>query len=204
MFTQRVLEEVRNPELRKILFSKGKDKESRLQWIRDKIKNLHFPKRKGTVDVSGSLQQSDLLREFYLAIAENGLQYTFDNANQYLKPGDLPVHINSLSGKVDNSDKHVIIVGAGMSGLVAAYELAKERYSVEILEMSQRFGGRVKTFTQKDGFDRGLHSDGEYTAGSTCIITDRPRLHAICGVVHLWGFYTYSSVEIICCMWGAS
>ena len=57
--------------------------------------------------------------------------------------------------------QRVIIVGAGMSGLVAAYELAKEKYSVEILEMSQRFGGRVKTFTQKDGYDRGLHSDGE-------------------------------------------
>ena len=181
MFTQRVLEEVRNPELRKILFSKGKDKASRLEWIQDKIKNLHFPKRKGTVDVSGSLQQSDLLREFYLAIAENGLQYTFDHANQYLKPGGLPVHVSSRSGQVDNSNKHVIIVGAGMSGLVAAYELAKENYSVEILEMSQRFGGRVKTFTQKDGFDRGLHSDGEQPSVPACIITNRLHM-ARCGV----------------------
>ena len=55
----------------------------------------------------------------------------------------------------------IIIVGAGMSGLVAAYELSKAGYNVQILEMSQRFGGRVKTLDQKDGFDRGLHTDGE-------------------------------------------
>ena len=48
-----------------------------------------------------------------------------------------------------------------MSGLVAAYELSKAGYNVQILEMSQRFGGRVKTLDQKDGFDRGLHVDGE-------------------------------------------
>ena len=55
----------------------------------------------------------------------------------------------------------IIIVGAGMSGLVAAYELSKVGYNVQILEMSERFGGRVKTLDQKDGFDRGLHVDGE-------------------------------------------
>ena len=55
----------------------------------------------------------------------------------------------------------IIIVGAGMSGLVAAYELTKAGYNVQILEMSQRFGGRVKTLDIKDGFDRGLHTDGE-------------------------------------------
>ena len=48
-----------------------------------------------------------------------------------------------------------------MSGLVAAYELSKAGYNVQILEMSERFGGRVKTLDQKDGFDRGLHVDGE-------------------------------------------
>ena len=40
--------------------------------------------------------------------------------------------------------------------------LVKEGYTVTILEMSQRYGGRVKTLNQKDGFDRGLHTDGTY------------------------------------------
>ena len=53
------------------------------------------------------------------------------------------------------------MVGAGMSGLVAAYELKKAGYNVKILEMSQRYGGRVKTLNEKDGFDRGLHTDGK-------------------------------------------
>ena len=62
---------------------------------------------------------------------------------------------------IDIPKEDVIIVGAGMSGLVAAYELSKAGYNVKILEMSQRFGGRVKTLDQKDGFDRGLHTDGK-------------------------------------------
>lgn len=53
-----------------------------------------------------------------------------------------------------------------MSGLVAAYELSKAGYNVQILEMSQRFGGRVKTLDQKDGFDRGLHTDGKLCIAS--------------------------------------
>lgn len=57
--------------------------------------------------------------------------------------------------------ENVIIVGAGMSGLVAAYELKRAGYNVQILEMSQRYGGRVKTLDQKDGYDRGLHTDGK-------------------------------------------
>ena len=163
MFTKRVLSEIRDPELKQRLSSR-KGKESRLEWIKDNISKFRFPGTRGTVDVSGSLQQTDLLREFYLSIAEKGLQYAYDNANQYVKPGDLPQPLPfspNAEKVVDNSDKHVLIVGAGISGLVAAYELAKEKYNVEILEMSQRFGGRVKTFTQEDGFDRGLHSDGE-------------------------------------------
>ena len=160
MFTKRVLSEIRDSELKQRLSSK-EGRESRLEWIKDAIDKFGT---RGTVDVSGSLQQTDLLREFYLSIAEKGLRYAYDHANQYVKPRDLPRSMTfspNVKKVVDNSDKHVLIVGAGISGLVAAYELAKEKYNVEILEMSQRFGGRVKTLTQEDGFDRGLHTDGE-------------------------------------------
>lgn len=43
--------------------------------------------------------------------------------------------------------KHVKIIGAGMAGLVAAYELSKLGHTVEVIEASRRVGGRVWTHT---------------------------------------------------------
>nr|AHE14525.1 EspO-like indole-3-pyruvic acid imine synthase [uncultured bacterium] len=40
----------------------------------------------------------------------------------------------------------VVILGAGMAGLVAAYELQQRGYAVEVLEGSRRLGGRVHTY----------------------------------------------------------
>jgi monoamine oxidase len=47
--------------------------------------------------------------------------------------------------------RHVMILGAGMAGLVAAYELLKLGNTVEILEASGGAGGRVHTHHFKDG-----------------------------------------------------
>jgi len=55
------------------------------------------------------------------------------------------------------NDKKVYIIGAGISGLVAAYELETVGYRPIILEASGSIGGRVKT-DLKDGYllDRGF------------------------------------------------
>jgi monoamine oxidase len=50
---------------------------------------------------------------------------------------------------ISPSDR-IIIVGAGMAGLVAAYELSKTGYDVLVLEANNRIGGRV--FTIRDPF----------------------------------------------------
>ena len=51
--------------------------------------------------------------------------------------------------------KRVIIVGAGLAGLSAAYELAQLGHDVTILEARTRPGGRVHTL--RDAFAEGLH-----------------------------------------------
>jgi monoamine oxidase len=67
------------------------------------------------------------------------------------------------------SGTKVLVLGAGMAGLVAAYELRKAGYAVEVLEYNERAGGRSWTlrggdeYTELGGaaqrceFDRGLY-----------------------------------------------
>src|SRR5258707_6026703 len=56
-----------------------------------------------------------------------------------------------------NKKKRVVVVGAGMAGLVAAYELLKAGHDPIILETRQRVGGRV--YTVRDPFSDGLHGE---------------------------------------------
>ena len=56
--------------------------------------------------------------------------------------------------------KKVVIVGAGLAGLVAAYELVRAGHDVEILKMQQRVGGRIKTMSSESLYP-GLWSDGK-------------------------------------------
>src|SRR6187401_1358367 len=50
---------------------------------------------------------------------------------------------------------NVIVAGAGLAGLAAAYELVRMGHRVTVLEARDRPGGRVLTL--RDGFDGGLH-----------------------------------------------
>ena len=53
--------------------------------------------------------------------------------------------------------KTVVIVGAGISGLVSAYELRRAGFKVKVLEARERVGGRVWTLRQGDRIE---HNDG--------------------------------------------
>ncbi|KAL9959928.1 hypothetical protein ACROYT_G033306 [Oculina patagonica] len=97
----------------------------------------------------GPIQQSDLLKPLCMDIARNGLNYAFQ------KWSNVDPEPHSKTQK----PKKVIVVGAGMAGLVAAFELAQVGHDVMVLESQTRVGGRVYTLGEKDGFAKGLHAE---------------------------------------------
>ena len=110
-------------------------------------------------EVEEPLHQGDLLRPLYMDIAKHGLSYAYKKFG-----GDASLVIPRPPEEVEQTtnSKHVIIVGAGMAGLVAARELRRVGHTVRIIETQKRVGGRVKTFDHKDGFKEGLYVDGMY------------------------------------------
>ena len=54
-------------------------------------------------------------------------------------------------------NKTVTIIGAGMAGLSAAYDLHRAGWKVTVLEARDRVGGRV--YTLRDPFTEGLYAE---------------------------------------------
>jgi monoamine oxidase len=52
---------------------------------------------------------------------------------------------------IDSDRKRITIIGAGIAGLVAAYELEQLGHRVEVLEGSRRIGGRIHTHRFRSG-----------------------------------------------------
>lgn len=60
----------------------------------------------------------------------------------------------------------VVIIGSGLGGLVSANILAKEGYSVCVLEKNNQYGGNLQTFVrEKTIFDTGVHYIGGLNKG---------------------------------------
>jgi monoamine oxidase len=57
----------------------------------------------------------------------------------------------------DFSSKKIIIIGAGIAGLVSAYELKRAGHQVTVLEAQQRVGGRILTL--REPFSHGLYGE---------------------------------------------
>jgi monoamine oxidase len=62
-----------------------------------------------------------------------------------------------LKGLCHSRKKGVAILGAGMAGLVAAYELFRAGHDVTVLEAQDKVGGRIRTL--RDPFTHGLYAD---------------------------------------------
>ena len=120
--------------------------------------------QKITIQKGDAVQQSDMLKPFYMTLVRQGLDAAY---KEYSKddPFDPPSYVvqsGHISTQPRNSRKRkIIIIGAGMAGMAAAYELKRVGHDVQILEMQERVGGRVKTFAEKEGFAKGLYVDGK-------------------------------------------
>jgi monoamine oxidase len=92
--------------------------------------------------------------------------------------------VNQGIAKKFNSEKpkKVVIVGAGLAGLSAAYELLRAGHEPLILEAQQRVGGRI--YTMREPFARGLYGEagalfdpGEQTLLHDEIVKPEGRIH---------------------------
>lgn len=63
--------------------------------------------------------------------------------------GLLAIFFTTTSVFAENSDPKVVVVGAGLAGLTAAYRLQKEGIDVDLYEARNRVGGRVLTVCVK-------------------------------------------------------
>lgn len=100
------------------------------------------------------ITQTDCYKPFYMEILQFGLNYAY---KEQTHPGE---NNDKFKYTKTTKPKHVIVIGAGMSGLSAAYELAQVGHKVTILEKQSRVGGRVKTLSEPHFF-KGLWSDCE-------------------------------------------
>lgn len=112
---------------------------------------------------------SESRRNFLMRVAQAGGYSAVYAAMQCL--GLLPVSalastLPKLPGEF-GSGKRVVVLGAGMAGLVAAYELRKAGFSCTVLEALPRPGGRAWTVRQgtKVAFTDGTVQHCEWGAG---------------------------------------
>jgi monoamine oxidase len=89
------------------------------------------------------------------------LKQTAMAAAAFSLPLPNPFGLGQARSERRSTPKRVIIVGAGLAGLSAAYELTQAGHDVTVLEARTRPGGRV--FTLRDPFPEGLHAE----AGAT-------------------------------------
>ena len=76
------------------------------------------------------------------------------------------------------SNKKIVVIGAGISGLTTAYLLFKEGYDVVVLEKKDNVGGSIET-VDANGFlfDRGPNSGLETTPLIQQLVRDFHKKH---------------------------
>ena len=90
---------------------------------------------------------SDITRREFIRrsiILSMGASYIISCADNEMSTNE---ELPDTPGGIDGNENHkkIIIIGAGISGLVAGYELSLAGHDITILEARDRIGGRVLT-----------------------------------------------------------
>ena len=151
--------EIDTPELKDVLL---RSIDAEPNWLSGDLKNYPGTRKmdipvqtEGDEKLLPPIQQGDLLKPLLMDILNFGLPYAY--AKYKCLPSEDPEPFKCAQ---TNNPKTVIIVGAGIAGLCAGFELQHAGHKVQILEMQLRVGGRIKTFTEKQGFAKGLYVEG--------------------------------------------
>ena len=96
------------------------------------------------------IQQDDNYKDFMTTITDGGLQYAYQSYKQGKSARDFyRQHV------ADDKKKHVIVVGAGMAGLAAAYELSQVGHKVGFASLCIDFYSSLHFIETKVGsFER--------------------------------------------------
>src|SRR5262245_2882115 len=87
-------------------------------------------------------------REFAVGLGRSAALATlFPGVAMAARPGGL-----RLAGE----PRHIVVLGAGLAGLSAAYELERAGHRVTVIEARKKPGGRVRTLRE---FDDGLYAE---------------------------------------------
>lgn len=93
--------------------------------------SLRQPLREGKFKISSSTFES-----LSCGISSNSLHATHDH----------PLENDGLSKPIREDDVNMVVIGAGVSGIVAAHEFQKKNISVRVLEKSSKIMGCWQTF----------------------------------------------------------
>ena len=107
-------------------------------------------------------------REFLLRVGQAGGYSAAFVMMQSLGLLAVPETATAELRRVDGTGSSIVILGAGIAGLVAAYELRKAGWTVTVLEARERAGGRNWTLRggSKVEFTTGLQQNCEFDEGN--------------------------------------